>query len=105
MRARTAPEPVSTGATAVGDYKSRAQLRLSKRQANPLEPGTAESSPPSPAPIQPDVDAAPSASAFAAALISSTGQPTVTEQREKALKLSRAALPAQGSLALTDRRV
>lgn len=106
MRARTAPDPISSGAMDVGDYRSRARVAVPKRQTGLFEDGEQESvASVAPAPVQPEADVSLSASAFTAALISSRENPSAMEQREKVQKLARAALPAQGSLALTDRRV
>jgi hypothetical protein len=101
MRARTAP--ISTGIGAVGNYRSRTLLgdsRLPKGADVPDEPPVDPSLAPTAAPLASEGGNA--LSAFAAALITSQQpqQPAKPELRQR-----RAALPAQGSLALHDRRV
>lgn len=101
MRARTAP--ISTGLGAVGDYRSRTLLgdsRLPKNADVPEEPPADPSPAPTAAPLAPEEGNA--LSAFAAALITSQ-QPQRAAKPD--LRQRRAALPAQGSLALHDRRV
>jgi hypothetical protein len=105
MRARIAPEPIKTGLGAVGDNKSRAAKAISRQSGLPLQAPVAEFEDAPIAPVQPEADTAPATSAFAASLISSTHETPPEEKRANVQKLGRAALPAQGSLALTDRRV
>ena len=106
MSARIAPEPINTGLGAVADYRSRTLLGDSN--AAPDQPDTpppppqqtlAQLLPPLPAPPPPP------GSAFAAALLSGQLPPKPTTDREIILRLGSADLPAQGSLALHDRRV
>lgn len=107
MSARIAPEPINTGLGAVADYRSRTLLGDSGTA--PDHPGTpppalpqnthAQLLPPLPAPPPPP------GSAFAAALLAGQLSPKPTSDREIMLRLGGAELPAQGSLALHDRRV
>jgi len=108
MSARIAPEPISTGLGAVGDYRSRSLLGNSYQPPEhdlPTAPAdealaaAPQNLPPLPAPP------APAGSAFAVALLSGQLPPKPTSEREVILRLGSADLPAQGSLALTDRRV
>lgn len=107
MSARIAPEPISTGLGAIGDYRSRTLLGDSHTGSD--FPDT----PPPPPPHQtlastlPPLPAPPPApgSAFAAALLSGQLPPKPTSEREIILRLGSADLPAQGSLALHDRLV
>jgi hypothetical protein len=111
MSARIAPEPISTGLGAIGDYRSRTLLGDSRRsvdqqdapppqpQPQPATTSAAEHLPPIPAPPPPP------GSAFAAALLSGQLSPKPTSEREIILRLGSAELPAQGSLALHDRLV
>ncbi|MDB5542061.1 MAG: hypothetical protein JWQ89_3788 [Devosia sp.] len=107
MSARIAPEPISTGLGAVGDYRSRRMLGDS--YAAPDAPDTPQPPPPQNAPAQlpAPVPAPPPApgSAFAAALLSGQVPPKRTGEREIILRLGSTDLPAQGSLALHDRLV
>lgn len=107
MSARIAPEPISTGLGAVADYRSRSLLgdsRAGSDQPDTPPPPPSQNSlasllPPLPAPPPPP------GSAFAAALLSGQLPPKPTSDREIILRLGSADLPAQGSLALHDRRV
>lgn len=106
MRARIAPEPISTTLAAVGDQRSRsAAARARARTAVPSLADPDIGAEVSPTPTQPDADPISATSAFAAALLSSTHETPAEAKREQVKRLGRAALPAQGSLALTDRRV
>ena len=105
MRARIAPEPISAGLGAVGDYRHRAFMedsRAPKASQMPIEPAV-ETPPVVAAQLPPDE--APATSAFAAAVISSTQETLPDARRQMQQSGHRAALPAQGSLALHDRRV
>ncbi len=106
MSARIAPEPIRSGIGAIADYRSRSLLgdsHLAPEQDPPQpvsEPKpVSESLPPLPTPP------APPGSAFAAALLSGQLPPKPRSEREVLLRLGSADLPAQGSLALHDRRV
>ena len=107
MSARIAPEPISTGLGAVADYRSRTLLGDSNTA--PDQPDTPPPPPPQntlaqllpPLPAPPP----PPGSAFAAALLAGQLPPKPTSDREIILRLGSADLPAQGSLALHDRRV
>ena len=106
MSARIAPEPISTGLGAVGDYRSRTLLGDSNPQPQqpdvpqaPAQSSLAQSLPPLPPPPPPP------GSAFAAALLSGQLPPKPKTEREILLRLGSADLPAQGSLALHDRLV
>ena len=106
MSARIAPERISTGLGAVADYRSRPMPGDSRSTPDHQQPSPppqqmrlAETLPPLPAPP------APPGSAFAAALLSGQLPPKPTSEREIILRLGSADLPAQGSLALHDRRV
>lgn len=107
MSARIAPEPISTGLGAVGDYRSRSLLRDADAGSDqheapgesPAHAALAQALPALPAPP------APPGSAFATALLSGQLPPKPTSEREIMLRLGSAELPAQGSLALHDRRV
>jgi len=109
MSARIAPEPISTGLGAIGDYRSRTLFGDSRAavdqqdapppQSQPTTTPLAENLPPIPAPPPPP------GSAFAAALLSGQLSPKPTSEREIILRLGSAELPAQGSLALHDRLV
>ena len=105
MRARIAPEPISTGLATVGDYRSRTATDDSRRRK--AAQVAAEPAPETPLipPVQPPPDEAPATSAFAAALLTSEHAPPTDAKHRLLQKLGRAALPAQGSLALHDRRV
>jgi hypothetical protein len=104
MRARIAPEPISTGLAALGDHRSRRAAARARAKAAASLPLGPESELPQ-TPLQPEADPISATSTFAAALLSSTHETPAEAKREQARKLRRAALPAQGSLALTDRRV
>lgn len=107
MSARIAPEPIHSGLGAIADYRSRSLLGDSYS-------GPEQDAPPPPvsddvpafetAPVPP-TPPSPPGSAFAAALLSGQLPQRLRSQREIRLRLGRAELPAQGSLALHDRRV
>ena len=114
MSARIAPEPISSGFSAVGDYRSRTvsgDARHAQEQpaGNPpqqqsmpfpeIDAAAVNAPPPIPAPP------APSGAAFAMALLSSQLPTRPASERELHRRLGSAELPAQGSLALHDRRV
>ncbi len=107
MSARIAPEPIRTGYPSVADFRSRTLFGDSRPPADqhgqpdpqPPESTIADTLPPVPAPPPPP------GSAFAAALLSGQLSPRPTSEREIILRLGSSALPAQGSLALHDRRV
>ena len=107
MSARIAPERISTGLGAVGDYRSRSLLgnpSPQPEQHEPIAPAPAQEAlaevlPPLPAPPPPP------GSAFATALLSGQLPPRPKSEREIILRLGSADLPAQGSLALHDRLV
>ena len=106
MSARIAPEPISTGLGAVGDYRSRtlsgdANTPPEQQEAPPAptQGSLSETLPPLPPPPPPP------GSAFAAALLSGQLPPKPKNEREIILRLGSADLPAQGSLALHDRLV
>lgn len=106
MSARIAPERISTGLGAVGDYRSRTLLRDPNPQPEqhetpppPAQTSLAEILPALPAPPPPP------GSAFTAALLSGQLPPKPKSERETILRLGSADLPAQGSLALHDRLV
>lgn len=108
MSARIAPEPIRTGLGAIADYRSRSLLGDSlapPEQAEipplpvPERTPLADTLPPLPTPP------APPGSAFAAAVLSGQLPPKPRSEREIILRLGSAELPAQGSLALHDRRV
>ena len=106
MSARIAPEPISSGLGAVADYRSRTLLGDSHMGSDhqdapppPPQHTLAQLLPPLPAPPPPP------GSAFAAALLAGQLPPKPTSDREIILRLGSADLPAQGSLALHDRRV
>ena len=107
MSARIAPEPISSGFAAVPDYRSRAATGDSAALPEHASSGKGEKERPSasahlsPLPAPPP----PPGAAFAAALISGQLPPRPTSERELLMRLGSAQLPAQGSLALHDRRV
>jgi hypothetical protein len=95
------------GVGALADYRSRTLLGDSRQgsdqQDTPPPPPPQNTAvqllPPLPVPPHPP------GSAFAAALLSGQLPPKPTSDREIILRLGSADLPAQGSLALHDRRV
>jgi len=108
MSARIAPEPISTGFSAVADHRPRTVRSDSggavsqqaagsdkRSQQQPAQPQLAQLAPPAP----------PPGAAFAVALISGQLPPKPTSERELQMRLGSADLPAQGSLALHDRLV
>ena len=108
MSARTALEPISNGIGTVSGYRSRTvrsdsgatieqQKGSSSPQAQPQQPSQPQITMPPPAP--------PPGAAFAVALITGQLPPRPTSERELQMRLGSADLPAQGSLALHDRRV
>lgn len=107
MSARIAPEPIRSGIGAIADYRSRSLLGDSNLGPEPEMPPlqladptpVSETLPPLPTPPSPP------GSAFAAALLSGQLPPKPKSEREIILRLGSAELPAQGSLALHDRRV
>lgn len=113
MSARIAPEPVSAGSSVVGDYRSRTATgdsrhwdptvtqSGSKQQVMVLEKTSAAADILPPLPKPP----APPGAAFAVALLSGQLLPRPTTEREIRMRLGSADLPAQGSLALHDKRV
>jgi hypothetical protein len=106
MSARIAPEPIHSGLGAIADYRSRSLLGDSYSGPEPDAPPP----PPAPTPISETLPPlptppAPPGSAFAAALLSGQLPPKPRSEREMLLRLGSAELPAQGSLALHDRRV
>lgn len=116
MSARIAPEPIGSGFSATGEYRSRAvaaDARSSGRQQSPAQQSLSVPEPARPEakalqePILPPLPRppAPPGAAFAVALISGQLPPRPTSERELQMRLGSADLPAQGSLALHDRRV
>jgi hypothetical protein len=94
------------GLAAIGDYRSRSLLGDSHSAPEPDAPPLA----PQPTPVSETLPAlptppAPPGSAFAAALLSGQLPPKPRSEREMLMRLGSAELPAQGSLALHDRRV
>jgi hypothetical protein len=106
MSARTALEPISSGTGAVAGYRSRTVRGDSGAS---IEQQTADGFEPHARPAQPQITmpppAPPPGAAFAVALITGQLPPRPTSERELQLRLGSADLPAQGSLALHDRRV
>lgn len=111
MSARIAPEPISSGISAVSEYyhsrsaaseaharTAPAQQQAPKQQSMtlPEEPQEKQAPALSPPP-------APPGAAFAVALISGQLAPKPTSHLELQMRLGSADLPAQGSLALHDR--
>jgi hypothetical protein len=113
MSARIAPEPVSAGSHVVGDYRPRTTkgdsptadttttASGSRQHSMQLQKtsSAADILPPLPTPPKPP------GSAFAVALMTGQLQPRPTSVREMQMRLGSAELPAQGSLALHDKRV
>lgn len=109
MSARIAPEPISNGYSAPADYRPRMvrgdsgatvdQQAQSQGNAKPQQPAAQPQLPAMPPP------APPPGAAFAVALITGQLPPRPTSERELMMRLGSADLPAQGSLALHDRRV
>lgn len=109
MSARIAPEPISNGYSAPADYRPRMvrtdsgatvdQQAQGKGNAKPQQPAAQPQLPAMPPP------APPPGAAFAVALITGQLPPRPTSERELMMRLGSADLPAQGSLALHDRRV
>ena len=108
MSARIAPEPISTGFSAVADHRPRTVRSDSStlpqqsqgsgtpsQQQQSAQSQLAQLAPPAP----------PPGAAFAVALISGQLPPRPTSERELQMRLGSADLPAQGSLALHDRLV
>ena len=108
MSARIAPEPIKSGLGAIADYRSRSLLGDShsgrEQDAPPPTPPSPEPTPPPDLPPLP-TPPAPPGSAFATAMLSGQLPPRPRSKREIQLRLGSAELPAQGSLALHDRRV
>ena len=109
MSARTALEPISRGISTVSGYRPRMVNSDSDAvmqqqtaggkpaQAAPKQPAQPQITLPPPAP--------PPGAAFAVALITGQLLPRPTSERELQMRLGSADLPAQGSLALHDKRV
>ncbi len=112
MSARIAPEPISNGYSATADFRSRtvrgdsgasveqqaqghSGAKQAQQQQQVAQPQLPAMPPPSP----------PPGAAFAVALITGQLPPKPTSERELMMRLGSADLPAQGSLALHDRRV
>lgn len=114
MSARIAPEPISSGFSAVGDYRSRT-VSGDARHAQEQPAGNAAQQQSIPFPVTETATAilppmipappAPAGAAFAMALLSSQLPPRPASEREIQRRMGSAELPAQGSLALHDRRV
>lgn len=108
MSARTALEPISNGIGTVSGYRSRTVRSDSDAVTQQQTPG-GRSAPAAPQPAQPQITmpppAPPPGAAFAVALITGQLPPRPTSERELQMRLGSADLPAQGSLALHDRRV
>jgi len=108
MSARIAPEPISSGFGAVADYRSRT---VRGDSGGSIEQQTAGSNPaPQQQAAQPQLPtmpppAPPPGAAFAVALITGQLPPRPMSERQLMMRLGSADLPAQGSLALHDRRV
>lgn len=109
MSARIAPEPISNGYSAPADYRPRTARGDSGTSVEQQAQGRTGARPQTPT-AQPQLPAMPPpppppGAAFAAALISGQLPPRPTSERELLMRLGSADLPAQGSLALHDRRV
>jgi len=110
MSARIAPEPISNGYTASADYRPRMVRGDSGASVNQqAQWGDNTPAQPQQKPAQPQITmpppAPPPGAAFAVALITGQLPPRPTSERELQMRLGSADLPAQGSLALHDRRV
>ena len=109
MSARTALETISSGIGAVSGFRSRTVRSdsgsVSEQQSSGGKPPQAQQQ----ASRQPQITmlppAPPPGAAFAVALITGQLPPKPTSERELLMRLGSAELPAQGSLALHDRRV
>lgn len=108
MSARTALEPISGGVGAVSGYRSRT-LRSDSHGLPQQNAGGQAAQSERQVPAQPQINmpppAPPPGAAFAVALITGQLPPKPTSERELQMRLGSADLPAQGSLALHDRRV
>jgi hypothetical protein len=112
MSARIAPEPINGGFNTVADYRPWTVPGDSRHasQQGP-EHGARDAAPFLQLPAaQPQLPALPPlvrppGAAFAVALISGQLPPRPTSEREIQMRLGSTDLPAQGSLALHDRRV
>lgn len=109
MSARIAPEPISNGYAATADFRSRSVRGDSGAAVDPQAQGNSGRQPQQQI-AQPQLPAMPPpppppGAAFAVALITGQLPPRPTSERELQMRLGSADLPAQGSLALHDRRV
>lgn len=109
MSARIAPEPISSGYSAPADYRPRTARGDSGAAVDQQAQGRKGTSPQQQV-AQPQLPAMPPpapppGAAFAVALITGQLPPRPTSERELMMRLGSADLPAQGSLALHDRRV
>jgi hypothetical protein len=109
MSARIAPEPISNGYSSPADYRPRTarddsgasvQQQAQDRKGTVPQQQVAQAQLPAMPPPPP-----PPGAAFAVALITGQLPPRPTSERELMMRLGSADLPAQGSLALHDRRV
>ena len=108
MSARIAPEPISSGFGTVADYRSRT-VRGDSGGSVEQQAGDGNAAPQQQA-AQPQLPAMPPpapppGAAFAVALITGQLPPRPINERQLMMRLGSADLPAQGSLALHDRRV
>lgn len=108
MSARIAPEAISNGYSAPADHRPRKKdgdsgstphRHAQGRSGGQPQQQTAQ--PPATMPPPPP----PTGAAFAVALITGQLPPKPTTEREFQMRMGNAELPAQGSLALHDRRV
>ena len=109
MSARTALEPISSGIGTVSGFRSRTARNDSGATSDQQTSGgrlpPAPLQPPAPPQITMPPPAPPPGAAFAVALITGQLPPKPTSERELQMRLGSGDLPAQGSLALHDRRV
>ncbi len=107
MSARIAPEPIGNGYSAAADYRPRPALGDSGGSVPQQAKGKPEAQQQAAQPQLPAMPppAPPPGAAFAVALITGQLPPRPTSERELMMRLGSADLPAQGSLALHDRRV
>ncbi|MGC4077510.1 MAG: hypothetical protein QM702_10850 [Rubrivivax sp.] len=109
MVASIAPEPVSTGLGELTDYRSRTLLgdsRAAQRQFVVISSASNDEQPVEDGPsAPPPTPSAAPGSTFEAAVLAGQLTRRPNWKKENVLRFGNARLPAQGALALRDRRV